>query len=72
MRKRVRMYFCLTHKGVIYMSKKKSLYNEEETIRLCKKYGIEMVEKEGGPLFLGEEMDDLFFLDMMDGDGISR
>lgn len=54
------------------MSKKKSLYNEEETIRLCKKYGIEMVEKEGGPLFLGEEMDDLFFLDMMDGDGISR
>ena len=36
------------------------LYNEEEVVRICKKHGIKMVEKEGCPLFTGEEMDENF------------
>lgn len=33
------------------------LYNEEEIIRICEKYGIDMVETKGYPLYKGKEMD---------------
>lgn len=36
------------------------LYDKEEMLRICKKYGIETIKKEGAPLCLGEEMDDDF------------
>ena len=36
------------------------LYDEEEVLRICKKYGIETVEKEGYPLYQGIEMDENF------------
>lgn len=36
------------------------LYNEEEVLNICKKYGIETVETEGYPLYMGEEMDENF------------
>ena len=36
------------------------LYNEEEVLNICKKYGIETVETEGYPIYLDEEMDENF------------
>lgn len=36
------------------------LYNENEVVDICQKYGIETVEKEGFPLYMGEEMDEEF------------
>ena len=42
------------------------MYNEREMINICKKYGIELVEKEGNPIYMGKEMDDDFsFSEMM-------
>lgn len=42
------------------------LYNEDEVKRICAKYGIETVEKEGYPVYMGEEMDENFsFAEMM-------
>ena len=42
------------------------LYNEDEVKRICEKYGIETVEKEGYPIYMGEEMDENFsFSEMM-------
>ena len=42
------------------------LYNEEEVIRICKKYGIETIEKEGYPIYMENEMDENFsFSEMM-------
>lgn len=42
------------------------LYNEDEVKRTCKKYGIETVEKEGYPIYMGKEMDENFsFSEMM-------
>ncbi len=35
-------------------------YNEEEMLRICEKYGIETVEKEGASLYLGKEMNEDF------------
>ena len=35
-------------------------YNEEEMLRICEKYGIETVEKEGAPLYLSKEMNEDF------------
>lgn len=34
--------------------------NEEEVLRICKKYGIETVEKEGYPIYRDKEMDENF------------
>ena len=36
------------------------LYNEEEVLNICKKYGIETVETEGYPIYMYEEMDENF------------
>ena len=36
------------------------LFNEQEMLEVCKKYGIDVVEKDGYPLFKNEEMDDDF------------
>ena len=36
------------------------MYNEEETLRICKKYNIDVVKKEGLPLYNGENMDENF------------
>lgn len=36
------------------------LYDEKEVVEICKKYGIETVEKEGYPLYQGKEMDENF------------
>lgn len=33
---------------------------EEETLRICKKYNIDVVKKEGLPLYNGEDMDENF------------
>lgn len=42
------------------------LYNEDEVKRICAKYGIETVEKEGYPLYMEKEMDENFsFAEMM-------
>ena len=40
--------------------------NEDEVKRICEKYGIETVEKEGYPIYMGKEMDENFsFSEMM-------
>ena len=31
------------------------LYDEAEVLRICKKYGIETVKKEGYPLYMGRK-----------------
>ena len=36
------------------------MYNEEEILRICKKYNIDVIKKEGLPLYNGEEMDENF------------
>lgn len=36
------------------------LYNEEEVLRICKKYGIKAVKKSGYPIYEGKEMDENF------------
>ena len=36
------------------------LYDEEEILRICKKYGIKTVKKNGMPLYKGKEMDENF------------
>lgn len=36
------------------------LFNEKEMLDICKKYGIDVVEKKGYPLFNGKEMDENF------------
>lgn len=36
------------------------LYDEKQMLEICKKYGIETVEKEGYPLYQGKEMDGNF------------
>lgn len=36
------------------------LYNKEEMLHVCKKYGIETVKKVGAPLYHGKEMADDF------------
>lgn len=36
------------------------LYDEKEVVEICKKYGIEVVEKEGYPLYQSKEMDENF------------
>ena len=41
MRQRSRLYFDCRYKGV-----KNMLYDKEEMLRICEKYGIETVEKE--------------------------
>ena len=42
------------------------MYNEDEVKRICEKYGIETVEKEGYPIYMGKEMDEhLSFSEMM-------
>ena len=49
----------------VKMKMKLSNYNEE-VLRICKKYGIETVEKEGYPIYMGKEMDENFsFSEMM-------
>lgn len=47
--------------------KMKSLKSDgNEVKRICKKYGIETVEKEGYPIYMGKEMDENFsFSEMM-------
>ena len=39
------------------------LFNEKEMLNICKKYGIDVVEKEGYPLYDGDEMDESFSMD---------
>lgn len=41
------------------------LYSKEEMLRICKKYGIETIKKEGTPLYLGKEMTDDFSFEQM-------
>lgn len=41
------------------------LYNKEEMLRICEKYGIETIKKEGTPLYLGKEMNDDFSFEQM-------
>lgn len=41
------------------------LYDEKEVVEICKKYGIETVEKEGYPLYKGKEMDENFSISEM-------
>ena len=36
------------------------MYNEEEMLRICKKHNIDVVKKEGLPLYNGEEMNENF------------
>lgn len=36
------------------------IFNEKEMLEVCQKYGIGIIEKEGGPLYDGQEMDDNF------------
>lgn len=36
------------------------LYNEEEVLNICKKYGIETIETEGYPIYMDKEMDENF------------
>lgn len=36
------------------------LYNEEEVLNICKKYGIETVETEGYPIYMDKELDENF------------
>lgn len=36
------------------------MYKEEETLRICKKYNIDVVKKEGLPMYNGEDMDENF------------
>ena len=36
------------------------LYDEKEVVEICKKHGIETVEKKGYPLYQGKEMDENF------------
>ena len=41
------------------------LYDNEEMLRICEKYGIETIEKEGAPLYLGKEMTEDFSFEQM-------
>lgn len=41
------------------------LYNEEEVLRICKKYGIETVKRSGYPAYVDKEMDENFSVDEM-------
>lgn len=41
------------------------LFNEQEIIEICNKYGIEVVKKSGFPLYMGEEMDENFSVEEM-------
>lgn len=42
------------------------LYDAKEVVEICKKYGIEMVDGKGAPLYMGKEMDENFsFSEMM-------
>lgn len=36
------------------------MFDEEEMLQICKKYNIEVVLKEGLPLYMGKEMDEDF------------
>ncbi|MFR8473841.1 MAG: hypothetical protein ACLVCT_02840 [Lachnospira sp.] len=36
------------------------MYNEEEMLHICKKHNIDVVKKEGLPLYNGEEMNENF------------
>lgn len=39
------------------------LYNEEEVLRICKKYGIETEVMEGYPTYMGKEMNENFSIE---------
>lgn len=41
------------------------LFNEAEMLKICEKYGIEVVEKEGYPLDMDQEMDENFSVEMI-------
>ena len=36
------------------------LFNEKEMLKVCRKYGIDVVEKDGYPLYNGQEIDESF------------
>lgn len=36
------------------------MYDKKEVIEICNKYGIETVETEGYPIYMGKEMDEKF------------
>lgn len=41
------------------------LFDEKEMLDICQKYGIPLVEKEGYPLYMGEEMNENFSVEKM-------
>ncbi len=41
------------------------LYNKEEMLHVCKKYGIETVKKVGAPLYQSKEINDDFSFEKM-------
>lgn len=41
------------------------LYDKEEMLRICEKYGIETIKKEGSPLCSGKEMNDDFSFEII-------
>lgn len=42
------------------------MYDEKEMLRICKKYNIDVVKKDGLPLYMGEEMnEDFSFANLM-------
>lgn len=36
------------------------MFSEKEMLKVCRKYGIDVVEKDGYPLYNGQEMDESF------------
>lgn len=41
------------------------LFDENQMLDICKKYGIDVIEKDGYPLYMGEEMDENFSAEQM-------
>lgn len=41
------------------------MFNEKQMLDICKKYGIDVAEKDGYPLLMGEEMDENFSAEEM-------
>lgn len=39
------------------------IFNEKEMIEVCQKYGIDIIEKEGYPLYDGNEMNETFSME---------
>lgn len=39
------------------------LFNEKQMLDVCKKYGIDVIQKDGFPLYQGVEMDENFSVD---------